>query len=147
MSRASRTAKVAAEVQAAAPVAAESPAIVATPAIESESNSVATMVATTAATPAQKKGKSTIQYPVAYVWIMCINAFKAAKQNGTPAPSRKYLVAKAIEDGVAYYTSRTQVQAYLKASLGGTVQPKSLPRGVVLSSVNALTDAPAQVEA
>lgn len=98
---------------------------------------VATMVAEPVATPTQKKGKSSIPFPVAYVWILCHNAFAKAQQAGTAAPSRKSLVAQAISDGVAYYTSRTQVQAYLKATANGTRIPKTLPRNVSLTPISA----------
>lgn len=92
----------------------------------------AVVVPTTASTPA-RRGNSTIPTPVAQVWVTCHNACTKARNEGTAVPARKVLVGMCIDLGVAYYTARTQVQAYLKASLGGTVNPTKLPRAVVLN--------------
>jgi hypothetical protein len=80
--------------------------------------------------PVNRKGKSTTDSPVARVWLTCHNMIAAAATAGTPAPSRKHMVATCIENGIAFYTARTQVQAYLKASKGGTIVPEKLPKGL-----------------
>jgi hypothetical protein len=84
--------------------------------------------------PVSKRGKSSVESPVAQVWVNCHNLITAAKSAGQALPSRKALVAYSIANGIAYYTARTQVQAYLKASLNGTITPKKLPRDVQLAS-------------
>lgn len=89
----------------------------------------AVVVATTASTPA-RRGESTIAQPVAVVWVTCHNMCVAARTAGKPVPSRKALHEACFAAGVTYYTTRTQVQAYLKASNMGTTTPSKLPRGV-----------------
>lgn len=76
------------------------------------------------------KGKSLITSPVAATWAISHNACVAARNAEQPIPARKTLVLAAINAGVAPYTARTQVQAYLKASKGGTVTPSKFPRQV-----------------
>lgn len=80
-----------------------------------------------------RRGKSTIQSPVAFVWANSHNLCSAAINAGQPLPSRKVLVDSAINQGIAYYTARTQVQAYLKASGGGTRAPAKLPKGLTIN--------------
>lgn len=92
----------------------------------------AQVVVTTASTPA-RRGESTVSTPVAQVWVNSHNMCVAAREAGKPAPARKVLVAAAMDMGVTYYTARTQVQAYLKATNGGTQHPDKLPRHVVLA--------------
>jgi hypothetical protein len=84
-------------------------------------------------TPQSKRGKSLVESPVARVWYNCINAVAAAKNAGTALPGRKALHEINMADGIAYYTSRTQVQAYLKASGNGARIPVKLPKGLVIN--------------
>jgi hypothetical protein len=79
-----------------------------------------------------KRGNSSVQSPVSFVWVTCLNAMAAAAAAGEAPPSRKALVTTCIDAGVAYYTARTQVQAYLKASNNGAELPAKLPRGVAI---------------
>jgi len=96
------------------------------------------------ATPKQKNGKSKIEFPVAFVWMLCMNAIGAANAAGQPIPSRKSLQAQAEAAGVAFYTARTQVQEYLKQSKNGTVIPAKLPRGIKLEQKEAAPAAAAE---
>jgi hypothetical protein len=93
----------------------------------------ATLTTTIAAKP-DRRGESTVAKPVAVTWVTCINA--CFNPDGTPVgakPVRNGLVALAMRAGVAYYTARTQVHLFLKASAGGTVMPEKLPQGVTLA--------------
>jgi hypothetical protein len=94
----------------------------------------ATLVVEERTAAATRKGPSTVKYPVAVTWITCINAMHAAFVSDKPTPSRKQLVAAAVENGVGWPTARTQVQAFLKASKGGTQMPQQLPRNVSLGA-------------
>ena len=78
--------------------------------------------------PANRKGASTIDNPVGETWITCINATAA---NDGAMPERKVLNQAAMDRGVAYYTARTQVQAYRKWFVAGADPTQGLPRGVV----------------
>jgi hypothetical protein len=88
---------------------------------------LAVLAPTTASTPA-RRGDSTIAMPVATVWLHCFNTGLAKGA----APARKVLVAECVGLGVAYYTARTQVDAYLRATKGNTVRPDKTPKGLVL---------------
>lgn len=100
-----------------------------------ESKPAAAVVATAVPTPkAERLKKSTVALPVAQVWVTCFNLIQAATAAGKPVPSRKFLVDTCINAGVAFYTSRTQVQAYLKASRNGSIIPAKLPKGVSFPS-------------
>ncbi len=79
-------------------------------------------------TPEQKKGSSTCEHPVAQAWVTCLNATSA---NGGEPPKRSELHKACIAAGVAYYTTRTQVQKYLKWQANGA-PAGDLPRGVVV---------------
>jgi len=79
--------------------------------------------------PANRKGASTIDNPVGETWITCINATAA---NDGAMPERKVLNQAAMDRGVAYYTARTQVQAYRKWFVAGADPTQGLPRGVVI---------------
>jgi hypothetical protein len=92
---------------------------------------MAVVVPTTAATPA-KRGESTISTPVAQVWAIAHNMCVVARNEGKPVPARKAIMWAVTNAGVTFYTARTQVQAYLKASKGGTETPVKLPRHVTL---------------
>lgn len=104
------------------------------PASNVEAPAPAAVIEVQAATPVSKRGKSTIQTPVATVWVTCHNMVSAAKKAGEAIPSRKALVAASIDQGIAFYTARTQVQAYLKASKNGTQVPDKLPRNVSITA-------------
>jgi len=97
---------------------------------------IATLAPTTASTPAYR-GDSTVAMPVGLVWVTGFAMYFDPKGNPvTPAPTRKAYMDACIGLGVTYYTARTQVQAFLKATKGGTVLPApgtKLPRGVVLN--------------
>jgi hypothetical protein len=95
-----------------------------------EQTMTATLEPVVKVTAEQKKGKSSIENPVAVVWITSHNMCLAALAAGQSVPARKALVAASIAAGAAFYTARTQVQAYLKASANGTQIPSKPPRGV-----------------
>lgn len=67
----------------------------------------ATFAKPASATPTVKRGNSTAENPVGTVWVNCLNA--QAANGGKPA-KRSDLHRMCQEAGVAYYTSRTQVQ-------------------------------------
>lgn len=68
------------------------------------------------------RGKSNIEDPVAYVWAYAENQFAAYRANPeSPKPRRKDVVDQLVLEGVAYYTARTQYQAWFKYSNGGTL--------------------------
>jgi hypothetical protein len=110
----------------------------ATPVVEQVETStpvaVAVVEAPVSATPAQKRGTSTIGSPVAAVWVTCFNMCAAALAAGQPIPARKALLAASQAAGATFYTARTQVQAFLKASSNGTTVPTKAPRGVKFTS-------------
>jgi hypothetical protein len=72
--------------------------------------------------------------PVAAVWVTCFNMCAAALAAGQPIPARKALLAASQAAGATFYTARTQVQAFLKASSNGTTVPTKAPRGVKFTS-------------
>jgi hypothetical protein len=92
----------------------------------------AAVVVVEPSTPVNRRGNSTVKFPVAVTWVISHNMCVAARTAGEPTPARKALVNAAIEAGVGFYTARTQVQAYLKASKGGTEAPAQMPRNVSL---------------
>lgn len=72
------------------------------------------------------RGKSSVDSPVAYVWIkadtMLRQAQTAASESGEEfkAPRRSEVVNACIKDGVAPYTARTQYQLWFQATARGT---------------------------
>lgn len=96
-----------------------------------ESAPVATVVVEPKA-PVERRGKSTVEHPVAATWAFCMNELARAHKAGQPVPSRKALVNGAHAMGIAWYTARTQVGEFLKASKGGTQVPARLPKGLVI---------------
>jgi len=111
----------------AAPKAPKAPAND-TPAPVGEPAPVATYTKPPKVAPADRRGTSTVQYPVATVHALCIGATHKA---GGEAPARKALTALCVGAGVAYNTARTQVQAYLqwrgRCVQAGTVLPHPVP--------------------
>jgi hypothetical protein len=79
-------------------------------------------------TPANRRGASTVDNPVGVTWVLCMNATAAAGS----MPERKHLHKIVMEAGVAYYTARTQVQAYRKWVAAGSDPTQGLPRGVTI---------------
>jgi len=92
---------------------------------QKETNSAATFVEPVKVTPESKKGSSTITFPVAHVWVKCLNM--TSDNNGDLLPRSKY-IKEVIAMGVAYYTARTQVDRYIRW-VNGDLSIK-LPRGV-----------------
>ncbi len=82
--------------------------------------------ATTAA--ADRKGKSTVDNPVGVAWVTCLNLM--AKAGSLPA--RKEMHVAVMAEGVAYYTTRTQVQRFRKWVADGADQD-AMPRGITIS--------------
>jgi hypothetical protein len=124
-----------------APAAIEAPV---TPAVEEQpstevaaaeapASAAAVILAPAATAAADKLRKSAVKNPVAQVWANCHNAFALAAAEGKSAPSRAALHVINTAHGIAYYTSRTQIQAYLKASRNGTVLPAKLPKGLTIN--------------
>ena len=92
-----------------------------------EATATATFVAPERVAPENRRGASTVDYPIARTWVMCLNM---TEENGGTPPARRDLNKAGQEMGVAYYTARTQVQAYLKWFNEGSVG--ATPRGVVI---------------
>ena len=64
------------------------------------------------------RGKSTAESPVAAVWELC--DAQVAAQSDAGRAKRSEVVAMAQEAGIAYYTARTQFQAWFTATDKGT---------------------------
>ena len=96
---------------------------------QQEESAVAVFIKPVTVTPANRRGSSTIDNPVGETWITCINATAA---NDGAMPERKVLHQLVMDRGVAYYTARTQVQAYRKWFTAGADTAQGLPRGVVI---------------
>lgn len=81
------------------------------------------------------RGNSEIDSPVARVWVIADQMWAEALANGEK-PRRKDVVQRCQDEGVAYYTARTQYQAWYKATNGGESLVKDnhenidLPRAV-----------------
>lgn len=80
------------------------------------------------------RGTSDIDSPVAVTWDTAEQMWAEAKENGEK-PRRVDVVNAAIEKGVAYYTARTQYQAWFTHTNGGEKliadgNEDDLPRGV-----------------
>lgn len=77
------------------------------------------------------RGKSEVTNPVAEVWALAHRTFEAAAPE---RPRRKDIVAAGQELGIAYYTVRTQYQAWFKYTQSGTVmitaESEGLPKGL-----------------
>lgn len=58
------------------------------------------------------RGTSTVESPVAQVWQLADEMFAEAAAAGKEPPRRKDVVEAARKIGVAYYTARTQYQAW-----------------------------------
>lgn len=91
-----------------------------------ETSQAATFVEPVKVTPESKKGSSTIKYPVARIWVLCLN-LTAANKDGELLPRSKY-IKEAISMGAAYYTARTQVDRYIRWVNGDS--SIKVPRGV-----------------
>ena len=78
--------------------------------------------------PTQRKGASTVKYPVATTWVLCLNATNA--NYGEPPP-RKAMVKAAIDAGVNHNTASRQVTAFLAWFNSGR-PPEGLPRRMEL---------------
>jgi hypothetical protein len=95
---------------------------------------IATVVVSAPVTPTVKKGNSSVANPVATVWVTCANmCFTPTGAPVATTPTRAQLHNACSAMGVAYYTTRTQVQAFLRASVGGTVVPTVTPKYVVFN--------------
>jgi len=64
------------------------------------------------------RGKSTAESPVAAVWELCDTVVAGAAPEDRA--KRSEVVALAQEEGIAYYTARTQFQAWFTATDKGT---------------------------
>jgi hypothetical protein len=93
---------------------------------------VATIVAPSS-TKREKVRKSLVEFPVARTWQISHELCLRAREAGEPIPARKVLVDTCINAGIATDTAKTQVQQYLKASLGGTVTPQRGPKNLTFS--------------
>jgi hypothetical protein len=83
-----------------------------------------------------KRGNSTVPNPVGMVYVTCINHLWVLQggiwvRTSNPV-NRNTLHNLCYGIGVTYYTTRTQVQQYLKVSKLGTLNPTqhTLPKGV-----------------
>lgn len=112
--------------RSAKPVATEEPQVAAEPA------QPAAVVATVEPKQAkiEMRGKSTVESPVALVWVISHNAMLVAQRDGKERPSRKALFDLCRQAGIAPYTARTQIQLYLKASANGTQAPVKHPKNI-----------------
>ena len=80
-------------------------------------------------TPKDRKGTSTVPNPVAFVWVTCVTL---THTNGGDLHPRRVYTHHAVQGGVTYNTTRTQVQRYLSWVKGGC-NPGGLPKGVDLN--------------
>ena len=80
-----------------------------------------------------KRGRSTVKYPVAVTWVVCENA---RVDNAGTLPDRSSLVKAAMDEGVTYWTARTQVQEFLAWHNAGRARDQ-LPRMVELTQRGA----------
>lgn len=64
------------------------------------------------------RGRSTREGPVSYVWHRCDQLVAAVPAEARPR--RKDLLALLQKEGIAYYTARTQIQSWSKATNKGT---------------------------
>jgi hypothetical protein len=104
------------------------------PTTSAPNNAPAQLVVSAPTTPVIRKGTSSTPKPVAQVWVTCYNlCFTTGGVPVTPTPTRKVLMGAVMGKGVTFYTARTQVQAFLRATSGGTVPPTVLPKHVVIS--------------
>ena len=60
------------------------------------------------------RGKSTIQSPVSQVWEICEGFYKESEKRGEKI-SRKRVIDFCVSQGIAFYTARTQYQAWKTA--------------------------------
>ena len=63
---------------------------------------------------------SAIERPVDAVWTICDEMAYDARANGEPLPKRKLVIQYLQEFGIAYYTARTQYQAWFTHTARGT---------------------------
>jgi hypothetical protein len=96
---------------------------------------VVTFVPPVPVTPTQRKGTSTVKHPVGVTWVGCL---QLTHNNGGTPPKRSVLHTHVMGLGVTYYTTRTQVQGFLKWYKGGC-NPLHLPKGVTLPKGLLLT--------
>lgn len=82
------------------------------------------------------RGKSTDASPVCGVWAFAERAFTVARENEGTNPRRKDVVAACVEKGIAFYTARTQYQAWYKRTDAGaipiTAGMDGLPKGLLV---------------
>lgn len=73
------------------------------------------------------RGNSAIDEPVAFVWEQChLNVAVPLAKGETPM-RRKDVIALCVEQGVAFYTARTQYQSWFKATNKGQTGLDALP--------------------
>jgi len=89
----------------------------------------------TPVTPTVKRGNSTVKHPIGVTWVYCL---QQTHNNGGTPPLRGTLHTGVMGLGVAFYTTRTQVQLYLQWYNGTgryhptPCNPNLLPKGVTL---------------
>lgn len=88
----------------------------------------ATFTKPTRVAPEDRNGPSTVDNPVAVVWLVCLNDTLEAGA----MPSRRDLMARCLEAGVGYNTARTQVQRFRSWHNAGA-DPAGLPRGISIA--------------
>jgi len=97
---------------------------------------VVTFVPPVPVTPTQRKGTSTVKHPVGVTWVGCLQL--THNNGGTPPTPRGVIHTHVMGLGVTYYTTRTQVQRYLRWFNMGC-NPTNLPQGVTLPKGLKLT--------
>ncbi len=81
------------------------------------------------------RGKSDIDNPVAEVWALAHRAFLAALAAKAERPRRKDMVAAGQAMGIAFFTVRTQYQAWFRYTQSGTAMitadSEGAPKGLI----------------
>lgn len=73
------------------------------------------------------RGMSEVDGPVSYVWHRCAELAAEADAKGEPRMRRKDVIALLVEEGVAFYTARTQYQSWFAATGNGSKPVSEVP--------------------
>lgn len=93
------------------------------------------MIASASLPDLSLRGRSQIQAPVSAVWELA-DEMVAGAADGKKA-RRKDVVAAAVAQGIAFYTARTQYQAWFQASHRGTRRLAEIPQDELPQTLKA----------
>jgi len=77
------------------------------------------------------RGMSEVDSPVAYVWLRCAELAAAADAKGEKRMRRKDVIALLVEEGVTFYTARTQYQSWFSATRNGEIPVEEVSADVL----------------